>query len=185
MPLTLAALTVQLPFELMPGATTVTVTTAAGVSQPFPVTLESYAPVITGFSRASCLFIAPGDATEAYAIGIGPTEPFVPSGVLPQVATPTAARPIITIGGKQAEVIASTLVTWKLGVYQINFRVPFGLSEGIHPVVLSIGGKSSDERANGMLAVSDESVDKWTFTNLCYVAGSYLDCSVVRASRFL
>jgi uncharacterized protein (TIGR03437 family) len=159
------AVMVQIPLELSAGPTTLIVTTPRGVSQPFGIALDEFAPALTGLSRPSCLAAAAGEIVEAYAVGLGRTDPAVPTGVMPQIPSPTTATPAIRIGGRAADVIASMLVTWKLGVYQINFKVPQGLPEGIHPVALTIGGQVTDERLNTAvyLAVSEEAPGRWTF----------------------
>src|SRR5215469_3096712 len=40
---------IQLPVEFPPGPTTLVVTTRSGTSSPFNITLDSYAPTLTGF----------------------------------------------------------------------------------------------------------------------------------------
>lgn len=55
----------------------------------------------------------------------------------------TATTPTVTVGGAQAAVSFSGLTPGCLGLYQVNFTIPDGVVAGDCPVVLSIGGMSS------------------------------------------
>jgi hypothetical protein len=65
------------------------------------------------------------------------------------------AAPLVTIDGQPAQVLfyaeAPGLVA---GVLQINVRIPTSVSSGAVPVVVSIGGASSQLTANGTGAVT-------------------------------
>ena len=60
----------------------------------------------------------------------------------------------MTVAGREAEVLSSTLVPDRTndGSYTINIRIPAGTPVGNHPVILSIGGQSSNTE---MLRVAD------------------------------
>jgi uncharacterized protein (TIGR03437 family) len=146
-----ARLLVQLPVELTPGPASVVVTAGGGSSAALPVVLEAYAPALTGFG-VSCNLDGTGDPTPigtAVAFGLGATDPPVPTGQTPPPTTlaHTLVTPTVTIGGHPAPVIASVLVSWYPGTYQVSFRLPAGLRDGTYPGVLSVLGAASDTRS--------------------------------------
>ena len=122
------------------------------------VPLVSYAPAIfpVGTSSAAQHFpsyqlissTSPATAGESiilYANGLGPVNNQPASGG-PASATnlsTTTTTPIVTIGGKQANVQWSGLTPGLAGLYQINLQVPSGLSSGNQPIKITIGGKDS------------------------------------------
>ncbi len=102
----------------------------------------------------------PGDILSLTAVGLGPTTPPVAAGD-PAPNSPlaeTVTTPTITIGEgpgpsavttpKQqalvAEVLFSGLSPGLTGAYTVNFQVPMGLSEGLLPLTLGIGGQVSN-----------------------------------------
>jgi uncharacterized protein (TIGR03437 family) len=52
----------------------------------------------------------------------------------------TQARPVVTIGGQEAEVLFCGLTPGNVGLYQINVRIPDGVPAGLQPVALTIAG---------------------------------------------
>jgi len=156
---TIAYLTIQIPVELALGPTTIEVTSGLSgtSSRPFHIRLDPYAPGLTGnvtrltpsgSSPVSCLpgeTAMPGDVVTAKVVGLGPTEPRVPTGTRAP-DTPralTVVRPSITVSGEAAEVVESVLAPGEIGVYAVTFRVPPGTSAGNASVQLSIGGYDS------------------------------------------
>jgi len=83
-----------------------------------------------------------GATIQVYANGLGPVtnQPAsgwpAPSGPLAQTTTP----PTVTIGGQSAAVVFSGLAPGFPGLYQLNVTVPQGISTGVQPVVVTIGG---------------------------------------------
>ncbi|MGA2214958.1 MAG: hypothetical protein ABSH31_16915 [Bryobacteraceae bacterium] len=147
---------VQLAFNVPVGASTVTVTTAAGSSTPFGVTIAAVAPGLpllglgnTGFGSftdtktyiSASNLAQPGEALSLYAIGLGATNPVIAAGASPTTSTTTVAPPMLTVGGTAAAVSFSGYI--QPGLYQINFTVPTTV-QGSVPVVLSIDGVSSN-----------------------------------------
>jgi uncharacterized protein (TIGR03437 family) len=149
---------VQLPFNAPVGATTVVITTGGGTSAPFDVTLAAVAPTIAlaNGSTTVGLFATlkstlvsstnlanPGDTLILYATGLGPTTPAAPASGPVTSTLPTATLPTLTIGGVAATVLYSAIPNGYAGLYQVNFTVPATV-QGDAPVVLSIGGQSSN-----------------------------------------
>jgi len=148
---------VQIPYEVSPGPTTLTVNVNGATSPPFNFTLASYAPALFTQSAAgtgpaavvttksapvtSALPASPGDTLSAFATGLGPTNPTTPTGVT-MAANPLGTMPTLTVGGVAAKVLAAVTAPGTAGTVQINFTVPSGV-QGTQPLVLTIGGVSS------------------------------------------
>ena len=148
---------VQIPFELSPGPTTLTVALGGATSAPFSITLVAVAPAMytinaTGSGLASVLTIAnaaptfgapvkPGDTLSAYVTGLGVTNPPTATGVAAK-ANPPAVTPTLTVGGASAKILAAVTAPGNAGLFQINFTVPAGL-QGTQPIVLTSGTVSS------------------------------------------
>jgi len=80
----------------------------------------------------------PGDTVELFAVGFGPTLPFVPAG-----HAFTGAAQINSPFGlyiNNALVRPSFVGISSVGVYQINLVVPDGLGEGDVPITAGVGG---------------------------------------------
>ena len=148
---------VQIPYEVSPGATNLTVAVNGAGSAPFSLTLATYAPVIltasgAGSGPAKILTsknvlvtpaapAGPGDNLTIFATGLGPTSPATPTGVMTG-SNPLATTPTVTVGGVAAKVLYSGSAPNSGGAIQINFTVPSGV-QGTQPLVLTIGGVSS------------------------------------------
>ena len=95
----------------------------------------------------------PGDVLVLYATGLGATNPAVPAGLAPSncrensyVADPDGGR-----GGCDSSFAG--LSPGLVGLYQINFTVPATV-QGNVPVVLSIGGQSSNSVTLPLFGIS-------------------------------
>ncbi|MEO8658186.1 MAG: S8 family serine peptidase [Bryobacteraceae bacterium] len=90
--------------------------------------------------------IARGQVVQLYANGLGPVSNQPASGApapsVPLAETPN--KPAVSIGGQSATVLFSGLAPGFAGLYQVNAIVPAGINPGIQPVVISIGGFSSN-----------------------------------------
>lgn len=164
-------LLVQVPVELTAGPATVTVSYQGRTSAPFPLTLIPFAPSLTtldvsangaGTFLHTNLFAVdnrtparPGEILTAYAFGLGPTIPAVPTGqpappALVAATTPgtkgnyAVVEPTMKVGGKTAGVIFAGLFPLEIGIYKVNFVVPGDLTPGLYPVVLSQGNIDSN-----------------------------------------
>ncbi len=110
--------------------------TAPGVA----AALDSGSHILNAGNRA-----AAGQTVELYANGLGPVTNQPATGD-PAPASPLAQTTMgatVSIGGKDAPVSFSGLAPGFAGLYQVNVTIPAGLSAGLQPVIVSIGGKAS------------------------------------------
>jgi uncharacterized protein (TIGR03437 family) len=96
----------------------------------------------------------PGDILTLFGTGLGATDPAFAPGELPAGAAMVTAQASISFGGVTLAPsdILYTGVSQNAGVYQVNLRVPDGISDGDQPLVISVGGASSP--SGGFLTVS-------------------------------
>jgi len=88
-----------------------------------------------------------GSVIVIYCTGLGAVQnpPTTGSPASTAVLSPTITTPAVTIGGIDAPVLFAGLAPGAVGEYQVNVRVPPGVSPGSAvPVVLSIGGTASN-----------------------------------------
>jgi uncharacterized protein (TIGR03437 family) len=101
---------VQIPVELTPGPTTLTIARSGATSAPFNITLGTYAPTIPTangsdavlFNNAGVLAqVKRGDNVSFNATGLGPTNPAVATGTppTPGVLSNCVTTPQLTLGG--------------------------------------------------------------------------------------
>jgi uncharacterized protein (TIGR03437 family) len=143
-PVSATKIAIQLPVDVGPGPTTLVVSSGSGSSVPFPLTLDTYAPIFRG-AGIPCN-IGQGTILEVLAGGLGPTDPPVATGQTANPATlaRTVAKVSFTLDGTPAEVMDSALVTWYPGVYAVNEKVPPELPDGNYSGVLSVAGLQSN-----------------------------------------
>ncbi len=82
---------------------------------------------------------APGEIVLVYATGLGTVTPAVSDGAsapLKPLST-TDQSPTVTIGGQAAEVLFSGLAPGKVGLYQLNVRVPKNAPAGEDDLIVS------------------------------------------------
>ncbi|MCZ2078885.1 MAG: hypothetical protein LC130_28295, partial [Bryobacterales bacterium] len=150
-------LLIQIPLDATVGAGTLTVGAAS-----YPINVTSYAPGVfsrdsTGTGVGSFLHVnsgqivslttpaAPNESLHVFAVGLGQTNPAGMTGVpFPGVDVPTAAMPIVRVGGIPATVTSSVLLAGSVGFYRITFSVPAALPKGRYDVVVSIGMQESN-----------------------------------------
>ena len=160
----LTMLSIQIPVDAAPGSAQVTVTVQGKGSASVTVTLAAYAPAIfttslpgstqsgsflhlPGTSLVTAQSPAqPGETLIMYAVGLGPTNPSVPTGAAPPSSPPatTTAQPTFSVGCQQASVTFSGLQPNTPGFYEVVFTLPLGAPGGNLPVTLSIGGQTSN-----------------------------------------
>jgi uncharacterized protein (TIGR03437 family) len=154
---------VHLPIELDPGVRKLKVV-SENTTAVFNVTLQPYAP---GLVRADSFGSGigwfaddaenlinaqnpahPGETIIASATGLGPTMIYLATGEISSDDKPTAANPILTVGGKVAKIVFAGLPATPdlalVGTYRITFVVPKNAPTGLDDVVLTIGGVRSN-----------------------------------------
>jgi uncharacterized protein (TIGR03437 family) len=154
---------IQIPFEVTGTSAIVSVSIAGQASTPGTITL---APVAAGIFTATSDGkgagaithvngsavttqnpAQPGELVILYVTGLGQVTPAVATGALPAGLSKTVAPVTVTIGGINVSPLDffAGLAGCCVGLNQINAHVPAGISSGnAVPVVLSIGGKSSN-----------------------------------------
>ncbi len=157
---------VQAPDDTATGSVPVVVTNSNGTSNTFTATLQQFSPGLFLFDPqnrkypaavfANGSYIGPaglfgtalttrpataGDIILLYGTGFGLTSPAVVSGQVYSGAAATANPVTVTIGGLNATVQFSGLVG--AGLYQINVVVPSNVASGDQPLVVSVGGLST------------------------------------------
>ena len=153
----------QIPFEARPGTTaTMTLSVDGLAGTPLAVRVASYNPGL--FSRTqdgsgpgailhgdatpvtSDRPAGPGESISLYATGLGAVDnrPDTGKPASSVLLSNTLVRPAVSIGGRDAVVTFSGLAPGFVGLYQVNVIVPTDLADGEHPVVLNIGGVSSN-----------------------------------------
>ena len=160
-------LNIQPPDDTAVGPVQITVTTkAGGASTPFTANYAQFAP---GLFPATTPYIAaqhvdnsyvggyggatpakPGEVIVLWGTGFGPASPPVAAGQVFSGASKLANPVTITIGGQPAAVDFAGVVG--AGLVQINVHVPNSINNGDAPVVVTVGGVSTQTTGN-MIAV--------------------------------
>ena len=88
----------------------------------------------------------PGEVLLVYATGLGTVSAShqPATGSAASGAASTTAVVTVTIGGIAASVLYGGLAPGFVGLYQINVTVPLSLTSGYRPVVISMGGVTSN-----------------------------------------
>jgi len=139
----------QVPFELTPGVATLVVTGKDSAGAPGTVTIVNAQPGVFTVSQSgtgqgvvldalnnlvdSNHAVKAGEAVVIYATGLGATNPPVATGQAAPAVPPLAlvTTPVkVTIGGVDAAVEFAGLAPGFVGLYQVNARVPAGVTAG-------------------------------------------------------
>jgi acid phosphatase type 7 len=153
----------QLPFTVT-GNEPLVVRTSAGISSPFTVNIQNFAPAIfrngsagdqTGLATVVRLAnnelvdftnpIHPDETIAIYLTGLAQTSPAAPLGdaaplnPLAIVSTP----PTVTLGGTPLDVTFAGLVPGEVGVYQIDAAVPHGIHDAAQTSLIVTQGSAS------------------------------------------
>jgi uncharacterized protein (TIGR03437 family) len=158
---------VQVPGQVGTGAQPLIVTTAAGASQPFSVTVDTTQPGllapsnfnIGGVQYVVALFpdgsfvlppgaisgltsrrAQPGDAILLYGVGFGTVNPGSPPGQLVEQLNTLTAPFTVSFGGTEATVAYDGLAPNFMGLYQFNVNVPAVAASDTVPLTFSLGG---------------------------------------------
>jgi uncharacterized protein (TIGR03437 family) len=148
----------QVPTEISPGPTSVTVSHLGAAGPAFPVTVSQFDPAIntdpfSAFVHTSGVAVtpstpaAPGETITTFMNGLGATTPLVPTGTGPSDFAPTSTAVKTSIGGMDSQaVFAGRYPTSPFPSlnYQVSFVVPANAPNGPNTVVVNIGGVSSN-----------------------------------------
>jgi uncharacterized protein (TIGR03437 family) len=148
----------QVPFETTAGVQPVIVRSAGAASGAFNLMVAAAAPGLFTHSGGAIVVrnenfslitadnpAVAGDVLVLYTTGLGQTTPPLETGVLAPLSPLSLAGPLaLSVGGRDAEVFAPAAAPNFLGLYQIAFRLPAGLSAGSHPVLVRMGSAQSN-----------------------------------------
>jgi uncharacterized protein (TIGR03437 family) len=165
---------VQVAGGVATGSQPLVVTTEAGSSAPFTVTVDAVQPgllapanfSIGGTQYAVALFpdnttyvlppgaitgatskrAKPGDTITLYGIGFGSVNEGIPPGQIAQGQTKLAAPLTVSIGGTQATVSYDGLAPTFVGLYQFNVVVPAIAASDSAPLTFSLGGAGGTQK---------------------------------------
>ena len=87
----------------------------------------------------------PGDIVQLFGTGFGPTDPKVPSGMIPTAIAELADKVTVTVGGLEAKVFFAGLTSFA-GAVQVVIRVPT-VGDGNQEVIASIAGSQTQADA--------------------------------------
>jgi uncharacterized protein (TIGR03437 family) len=157
----------QVPSDVAAGQQQVIVTTAAGSSAPFTITVNPTEPgllapaafKLSGVQYAVALFsdgfydlppglvsevasrrAVPGDTIMLFGIGFGPVSDNTQAGVIDQATDQVNAAVDISIGGVTSQIQYAGLTPGVVGLYQFNVVVPNIPANDKTPLTFSLGG---------------------------------------------
>jgi uncharacterized protein (TIGR03437 family) len=160
---------VQAPSNISAGVQQMTVTTVAGTSAPYPVTVASVEPgllaqpsfniggkqyVVATFPDGSFALPAgaipgvasqpakPGDTVTLWGVGFGPVTPYVPAGHIATAATALNLPFQVSFGSAQATLAYAGLAPEAVGLYQFNVVVPSLPANAATPLSFTLNGAS-------------------------------------------
>ncbi len=165
---------VQVPTGVPAGSQPLIVTTEAGASAPFTVTVDAVQPGLLGppsfnlggTAYAVALFpdgvtyvlppgaafgvpakrAKPGDVITLYGIGFGSVDKGIQPGQIAQQQSTLSAPFTVTIGGTQATVNYDGLAPNYVGLYQFNVVVPSIPPSDSAPVVFTLSGAAGTQK---------------------------------------
>jgi uncharacterized protein (TIGR03437 family) len=145
-------LNVQVPYETGVGALATVVVNNNGQTGTSSFTASATAPGIfvdSNFAPVPYTSAGRGDLITLFVTGVGSVSPAVPSGGAPDASTPIANLPkpqgsvTVTVGGLTAATQFVGIPPGLVGVLQVNYQVPQGVSTGANAVVVQIGDARS------------------------------------------
>lgn len=157
----------QVPSNVSTGSQPVVVTTAAGASSAYMITVNQQEPgllapasySIGGKQYVDAVFSdgstfvppgaepgtvsrrpRPGETVTLYGIGFGPVTPVIPAGQIAQQSNSLVLPPQISFGQMQATISYAGLALNLVGVYQFDVVVPNVASSDTVPLTFTLGG---------------------------------------------
>ncbi len=165
---------VQVPGGVPTGGQSLIVTTAAGSSAPFPVTVNATQPGLLAPSNfnvggtqyvvaqfADGTYVAPpgaipgvtsqraqpGDTIVIYGVGFGPVTPNIPPGQLVEQTNSLVAPLTMSFGGTEATSVPyDGLAPNYMGLYQFDVVVPAAAASDTAPFTFTLGGVSGTQK---------------------------------------
>jgi uncharacterized protein (TIGR03437 family) len=145
-------LNIQIPYETAVNQLATLRINNNGLIGAFQFNVVPASPGI--FTNASGALVPSGSANRGaivslYMTGGGAVNPQVATGTAPAQGTPVTSLPVpsqnvvVTVDGVPAAIEFVGVPPELVGVIQINFYVPTGISDGTQPVVVTIGGEAS------------------------------------------
>jgi uncharacterized protein (TIGR03437 family) len=159
--------------DIPPGPQDVVVTTPAGSSAAYTVTVNPTEPgllapswlVVGGMQYAGALFsdgatfalppgavpavasrrAVPGDVLTLYGVGFGPVTPPSPSGQIVQQSNTLVASLVVSFAGVPATMPYSGLAPQSVGLYEFNVVVPNVAASDLVPLTFSLDGVSGTQ----------------------------------------
>ena len=164
----------QVPGGVSTGAQPLVVTTAAGVSAPFTVTVDPVKPgllapasfkigttqyAVALFSDGVTYVLPPGsipgitsrrakagDVITLYGIGFGSVNPNIPPGQIAQQTSTLAGLLTVSFGSAQAAIPYDGLAPNYVGLYQINVTVPAVAVSDSVPLTFTLAGANGTQQ---------------------------------------
>jgi len=145
----------QIPVDFPPGPTAVTVTHQGMTTSPFTVNVAEFAPAIyypgtsaftdSGGNPITLSNLAiPGTKVTCSAIGLGPTNPPMVTGVAATTAGPTTTPVQVMVGPTMVTPDFAGLAVGSVTDYQVTFTIPLGTPASAQAVTLHVGGATSN-----------------------------------------
>jgi uncharacterized protein (TIGR03437 family) len=150
-----SSLLAQVPVDLAPGPNAVTVTHQGITTTPFSVNVAEFSPAIyypgtSAFTDSAGNPITlsnlaiPGTKVSCSAIGLGPTNPPMLTGVAAATAAPTATPVRAMVGPTLVTPEFAGLAVGSVTDYQVTFTIPLNTPAAAQPVTISVGGATSN-----------------------------------------
>ncbi|HLW79428.1 MAG TPA: hypothetical protein VKU44_07490, partial [Terriglobia bacterium] len=149
-------LNVQIPYEVPPGAATLTVKNGAGESASQQIYVNTVSPGIflagDGRHIVPTITTKPGGYATLFLAGQGFVSPAVATGAAPpgptQIPVSKLPKPLanvaVFVNGVQAQTSFIGIPYYLVGVTQVNFIVPPGTPAGTQPVTVTVGNAQSN-----------------------------------------
>ena len=149
-----STLLAQVPVDFPQGPTAVTVTHSGTTTPPIGVMVVPYAPAIyypgissftdsAGNPITTAHQAIPGTAVTCSAIGLGPTNPPMLTGIAATTAAPTTTPVQVMVGTTPVVPDFAGLVVGSVTDYQVTFTIPQDTPAAAQLVTITVGGVTS------------------------------------------